>query len=953
MRRLGNAPSDFGVARLRRPIATMKTSSILFNSALPFLGAAAFLASSQPAAAVIEGSWKALPSFDIHTTTTGTTFPNHTIALMEGPRYAYFLVHGQFFQHDYYSNGYKTYAGQNVAAPRLYRTDNLEPQSPSSPARFTAVADLPGVSGTTVSMAAYNGPRGYLAVAYADGGIDIILDSGEVETYTDFQQLSVPGSGAISSITFDPDGNRIYFSGRFGFFKLDLEKGGLTDICLSQQPVDFASRVGDRLVISMGNNVWDAPEEEGWKSIHSFHPLQFDREKTQLTTSTSQSEKDKYWNLFNDANGMRKATDMMALNDGTLLALVQVDNGSSRYLGVLCPGEDGKWNAICAGGFYANWEPMQFGLHGLYRGFMSLCEKGVMVRSNTNYSIFDRTVTPDFSVSNRIGTYTNKARTLVNTERVLDESNKALNTWPSNDNMRMATYNGSDCWFYRPFKGWERRHYDAETKGWSFLAKAGMPEGSVVGLTNNLAWHSSTGLMVRTPRSSAVLEAVTAPDIMSVRKDGKWTDLSASNSLPTTYMAAMQAPDGLAVDPNSPNYVWNGGTFTGLVRRNLNDPTDVVMFADAGAGSKSANLPCHVDAFPEQLKWKGCCDVYTPTFDAEGNLWFGYREFDLSQNALGFWSAADIKASENAAANPDSFRPLSLATIPGTAPNSTLLVRPCNHPSNKGYVVIADKHDENTIFLASTAGEGESPQNPRFVKRTHLVDDNGSKMETEYFTCFYEDPASGRFFAGHSEGLFWFYPWEMGQGSHLVHRVEFQSAHGVAKTISPLQGVRVQCMAPDTFGRIWIGLEGGGVVCISSDGKQLLGQYTARETPMTVDIVYGAAWDGSTNSLVVSTPEGLFEFTPYESATALDPSSVGIWPSTVVPDYNGYVSITGIPATESLSVVTPSGSTVALAKGKDGMIQWDLKTADGRRATGGEYKIVDSTGAELGRVKVY
>lgn len=167
-----------------------------------------------------------------------------------------------------------------------------------------------------------------------------------------------------------------------------------------------------------------------------------------------------------------------------------------------------------------------------------------------------------------------------------------------------------------------------------------------------------------------------------------------------------------------------------------------------------------------------------------------------------------------------------------------------------------------------------------------------------------------------------------------------------------LTGIPVSAIAVDGGNRKWLGTLGSGVYLTSPDGSQVLAHFTAADSPLLSDNVQALAVNPLTGELMIGTDCGLCSYltgiTP--AASSLSASAVNVYPNPVRPEYNGRVTITGLPSGAEVKVVTSGGQLVARLTATGGSCLWDAASAaTGRRVGSGVYYLLISDPASGGK----
>ncbi len=903
--------------------------------------------------AMIEGEWKYISSFNPNTTIAGNPYPNHVRRIIYGNNYAYFLVHGRAYLHP--SIGGQTWGTHGKGAAVLYRTDNRVTLTQDSAPEIEAIADIPGIGGTVVNNIEYDPTTGCLAIAYKDGTITLLYDDGEIKNVNSFKEMPLPVMKEIRNITFDTDHNRIYFAGTFGFLVIDASRGEMTDLCMTTQPLEYAFRSGNSMIAigmcslrndgsrdnSVTGDIYEAPYEQGLKDWEAFKVLEVDETVSRFAnTSDAAQIATAKAELF--ADGKVSGTVWGApFNEDTFGIFCSPTQ--NRKVSVLKKLGNGKWGYMYVMDLSLPYEKNYAFQMSPFEGYYSVTENGFGMQSGKNYWMVDRSKSPDLTLSDPIAAYTENAWV----HKRLDSGE----TGKYYDSRHISTLDGNTAWIYEPFAGFKKCADSAGNGAWSDLSGIGLPNSPVVGVTDNMSWDAANGLILRQfgySYSSHYNSAnLNERDNMAIRKNGIWRDYSIQKVSPDV-VSGLADPNEVVVDPMHPEYVYCGSRLYGIMRRNLNDPSDVVFFGAPGEKSPNEKLPGFVSAFPEQPLWKGVCMVYSLSFDDEGNLWVAYSHYSNQKLVIYKWNRADIDASFNLYRDPSSYIPMTNWEVNIPDVNNKVDFFKLNHAANRNLAVVGTGKLE--ILYVVEFGEA----GPVLHKIDEAYTKDGDMLRIVGCYDLYEHPETGEVWCGTASGIMCFKPSEIlsGTGSYRLLDTEVKGASQY--TSNPLHGGTCFYLKPDDKGRVWISNKGNGLFCLSPDGKEILAHFNKENSPLPDDNVMGICWDGDTHSLIVATYDGLYEFTPYESMPSDQVKSVRVWPETLYPDYNGWISISGVPDSMELALEGENSSKkLSLPQPQGGMIQWDGRDGQKRMAAG-RYNIVEEkTGRSVGEIVVY
>lgn len=143
----------------------------------------------------------------------------------------------------------------------------------------------------------------------------------------------------------------------------------------------------------------------------------------------------------------------------------------------------------------------------------------------------------------------------------------------------------------------------------------------------------------------------------------------------------------------------------------------------------------------------------------------------------------------------------------------------------------------------------------------------------------------------------------------------------------------------DGANRKWIGTQNAGVFLFSSDGLELIENFTSQNSPLLSNTILDITIDQNTGECYFVTDEGMISYRSDASRGDRNYANVKVFPNPVYPDYFGPITIQGIAANSMVKVTDLSGKLVYETQSNGGTAVWDGLTVDGKRATTGVYLI--------------
>lgn len=518
-----------------------------------------------------------------------------------------------------------------------------------------------------------------------------------------------------------------------------------------------------------------------------------------------------------------------------------------------------------------------------------------------------------------------------------------------------------EFWYVRGREGLYTKRYDAQGGSkWTVTRQPMMPDAASAFKSNAMAWHPGYGMLVSNHGIDLNFHSynVRTPILLSALDGGRWERLGLPYTNPA-QQSVLSNPNGLAIDPDNSDLIYFGSLLNGIVRINLADPQDVLHMASPYDPGK--NLPGYVQMGDGNLWWPEHFKFSAPRFDADGNLWSGYYNSQAEQDKkkqveIWYWPSADRKASRNAA----SFRPWKKWVIEGFASSQRDIVYPLKASANRNIVLYVSNDYGSPIFVIDHKGTLDDRSDDEMVRLENFSNQDGTSFLLERVGCFYEDPNTGTVWVGTTTGLFTFSPQQVFKDSGHVTQIKVSRDDGTDLADYLLNGSGINDITADNLGRKWFSLNGGGIVITSADGRRVLLELTAEDTPLPSDQVYTMAYNPDANSMMISTSDGLAEYFPSgEGATGEDLDNVRCYPNPVRSDYYGYVTIDGLVEGALVKIVDAHGNLVRefpLAEG--GEVKWNVTNLANKRVKTGVYYVLSSSGpggtglANVGKILV-
>lgn len=508
-----------------------------------------------------------------------------------------------------------------------------------------------------------------------------------------------------------------------------------------------------------------------------------------------------------------------------------------------------------------------------------------------------------------------------------------------------GSHNMSELWNAEHRKGLSSLKRNGET--WSISRNWMLPSAPATFATTSFVNHPSYGFLMLNygmMSPTRTLYPFSAYQL-SGYKNGRWTQYGQHYTYPFRATTLLSSPNGMVIDPDNNDYAYITSYHSGILRVNLKTPSDIIHLSRASDSDNGRDGFVVLDYVPKNNP--GYSNIAAPTMDSQGNIWMNFADWDETDPKPHFyvWTAADRRATTNAA-NVKQPKHISFDVsmpIYNTSFSKALT------KTGKGLIVYAASTYDDELVLLDSNGTPADTSDDKVYKFTSFTDGDGNSLELRYTQAIWEDPSTGYVWLCHANGVCYFVPSQVVNGNYQLNRVKVPRNDGTNLADYLLEGVSVNGMTSDAQGRKWFATAGGGVICTSSDGREILEEFNKSNSPLPSDVVFGVGYNSASNSMMFSTEEGYAEYFLSSAGGSSDKTDIKAYPNPVRPEYSGYVTITDIPQGSFVKITDSAGNLVKELGVMSGFeILWDISDSSFRRVRSGVYHIMVSPSDENG-----
>lgn len=156
------------------------------------------------------------------------------------------------------------------------------------------------------------------------------------------------------------------------------------------------------------------------------------------------------------------------------------------------------------------------------------------------------------------------------------------------------------------------------------------------------------------------------------------------------------------------------------------------------------------------------------------------------------------------------------------------------------------------------------------------------------------------------------------------------------------QDKKVNAIAVDGGNRLWIGTDDG--LWLFDEGfSELVHHFTVDNSPLPVNSVIDLAIHPETGELFVATDEGVVSYRTASTDGIYAHDQVKIFPNPVLPDFEGWVGMSGLANDSRVKITTVSGQLVREINAAGGGASWDVRDYTGSRVSTGVYLVFSAS----------
>ena len=518
-----------------------------------------------------------------------------------------------------------------------------------------------------------------------------------------------------------------------------------------------------------------------------------------------------------------------------------------------------------------------------------------------NFSNIKKTLNEDFIFFNHdMYAYANKDLNI--TEYLRYETYESLKNKDIKD---ITIYNNNLCFLFSEGICFFQKKGDILTQ----TKEINCTDNSTIKIPYNLYFHNNK-LYVNNPGINEYnrTDQFTSSNI-SILENNHWSLIKA-NEFPTFYHPEISlcALSNIVVDPDNDNILYFGSWLEGLYRVKDNK-------FDAHFGNENISFITNADNWASKIA--------ALTFDKDKNLWMTHHSLNtglLVMKRDGKWVNYDYPELKDK-------QHLDRMLIP--------------EKSKTKWILFTYRYN-NMVFAFNDNETIDNLSDDITRKFTSFVDQDDKQISASQFFCITEDK-KGQLWIGTDQGpIILTNPDNFNNSNFKCTRVKIPRNDGTNDADLLLSDESILCITIDGANRKWIGTKESGVYLVSKDGLETIHHFTTQNSPLPSNMVFNIVINPETGEVYFGTENGLAAFRWDSGEGKKDFSNVYAFPNPVRPDFEGWITITGLQENSLVKITDISGNQIYQNYSHGGQILWNGRNKNGDRVKTGIYLVYAS-----------
>lgn len=253
----------------------------------------------------------------------------------------------------------------------------------------------------------------------------------------------------------------------------------------------------------------------------------------------------------------------------------------------------------------------------------------------------------------------------------------------------------------------------------------------------------------------------------------------------------------------------------------------------------------------------------------------------------------------------------------------------------------ASSWKEPGLFCFDTKGTLENTNDDKKKLYSNFTNQDGTQLGSLSIFCAVEDK-NGSIWIGTSSGpLVVNNPSKVFDDNFYFTQIKIPRNDGTSNADFLLDKEKINAICIDGANRKWIGTEAGGAYLISEDGLETIHHFTMDNSPVPSNNIMSITIDPVTGIVYLGTENGLaaYRSDATEGGERIS-DEAHAFPNPVKPDYNGYITITGLVRDSDVKITDSNGNLICTGTSLGGQFSWNGKNSSGKRVASGVYFVL-------------
>lgn len=406
------------------------------------------------------------------------------------------------------------------------------------------------------------------------------------------------------------------------------------------------------------------------------------------------------------------------------------------------------------------------------------------------------------------------------------------------------------------------------------------------------------------------------PGHISVLKENNWINITPKDV--PVFMTDFQFGDlyNIAVSPTNPETFYIGTWLEGLYKFS-NYKFDKVY-----------NKKTTGDVLLPFDNW--AYKISGLTFDKNNNLWM----LNMSR------AAATIKILKP----DDKWEELKYKELFSYESLEKLLIPKYSNSTTK--FIVARYDNDNTrsfVFAFDEGGTFNNSNDDKYAVLNPFIDQDNNTIESTFYCSIAED-LNGQIWIGTNRGpIIIQNPSAVFNKNFKSTRIKIPRNDGSNFADFLLQSEKINTIAVDGANRKWLGTEKSGLYLVSENGLETIHHFSTENSPLPSDNIISLAINPTSGEVYIGTDKGLVSYRSDATEGSADYSNVYAFPNPVRPDYEGWITVTGMQENSLVKITDTSGNLFFQDTSKGGQITWNGRNKNGDRVKSGVYLVFASS----------